>query len=385
MATSDIGRARGTDYFLIRDQLTDAELGLPAPHPRSSSTTRSCPVINDYWERAEFPFELDREAGQARHRRGRHRGLRLPADEPDRRRSDPHGAQPRRRQRRHLPRRALRAGHALDRDARLRGAEAAVAAADGPAGEDRRVRAHRADHGSDSVALESSARRDGDDLGHQRRRSGGSATAPSPTSSWSGPATPPTGKVKGFLVEKGTPGYQASRHRGQGVAARGVERRHRADRLPGPGGEPAARGPVVQGRRPRCSPAPATPWPGRRSGHAVAAYEIALTYAQQRTQFGKPLVGFQMVQEKLVDDARRGHGHAAVLPAAGPAHRGGPVHRHDRGAGQAEQHRARPARSAAPPGRSSAATASCSTTTSCGTWPTWRRSTPTRGQQRSRR
>ena len=35
-------------------------------------------------------------------------------------------------------------------------------------------------------------------------------------------------------------------------------------------------------------------------GHAVAAYEIALTYAQQRTQFGKPLAAFQMIQQKLV-------------------------------------------------------------------------------------
>ena len=35
-------------------------------------------------------------------------------------------------------------------------------------------------------------------------------------------------------------------------------------------------------------------------GHAVAAYEAALSYAKQRKQFGKPLVGFQMVQDQLV-------------------------------------------------------------------------------------
>jgi glutaryl-CoA dehydrogenase len=35
-------------------------------------------------------------------------------------------------------------------------------------------------------------------------------------------------------------------------------------------------------------------------GHAVAAYDAALSYARQRKQFGKPLVGFQIVQEKLV-------------------------------------------------------------------------------------
>jgi glutaryl-CoA dehydrogenase len=34
-------------------------------------------------------------------------------------------------------------------------------------------------------------------------------------------------------------------------------------------------------------------------GHAVAAYEIALDYAKERHQFGRPLAGFQMIQEKL--------------------------------------------------------------------------------------
>ncbi len=35
-------------------------------------------------------------------------------------------------------------------------------------------------------------------------------------------------------------------------------------------------------------------------GHATAAYEIAAQYCAERTQFGKPLVSFQIVQDKLV-------------------------------------------------------------------------------------
>jgi glutaryl-CoA dehydrogenase len=35
-------------------------------------------------------------------------------------------------------------------------------------------------------------------------------------------------------------------------------------------------------------------------GHAVAAYDAALTYVQTREQFGRPLASFQIVQEKLV-------------------------------------------------------------------------------------
>jgi glutaryl-CoA dehydrogenase len=35
-------------------------------------------------------------------------------------------------------------------------------------------------------------------------------------------------------------------------------------------------------------------------GHATAAYEAAVAYCRQRQQFGKPLVSFQIVQDKLV-------------------------------------------------------------------------------------
>ena len=35
-------------------------------------------------------------------------------------------------------------------------------------------------------------------------------------------------------------------------------------------------------------------------GHAVAGYDAALTYAKRRHQFGKPLVSFQLIQDRLV-------------------------------------------------------------------------------------
>ena len=37
------------------------------------------------------------------------------------------------------------------------------------------------------------------------------------------------------------------------------------------------------------------------AGHAVAAYEAALTYAGHREQFGKPIGGYQLVQNKLAN------------------------------------------------------------------------------------
>lgn len=36
-------------------------------------------------------------------------------------------------------------------------------------------------------------------------------------------------------------------------------------------------------------------------GEAIACYEIALAYAQDRAQFGKPIAGFQLIQAKLVE------------------------------------------------------------------------------------
>jgi glutaryl-CoA dehydrogenase len=34
-------------------------------------------------------------------------------------------------------------------------------------------------------------------------------------------------------------------------------------------------------------------------GHATACYEASLAYAKQRQQFGRPLAGFQLIQERL--------------------------------------------------------------------------------------
>jgi hypothetical protein len=53
----DIGLARETDYFLMKDQLTEDELGL-LYKVRKFAETEILPVAGSYWERDEFPFEL---------------------------------------------------------------------------------------------------------------------------------------------------------------------------------------------------------------------------------------------------------------------------------------------------------------------------------------
>ena len=221
-----IGEALGTDYFGLREPFTPQQEDY-LTRTRAFVDTEVLPVINDYWERAEFPFALiEKMAGLGIIGDGIE-GYGCPPMDPTVGRADQHGAQPRRRQPGHLPRRAGRAGDAVDRKCRLRGAEAALAAADGPAGEDRRVRADRTGHGSDSVAA--------GDRGPPRRgvlringaQEAGSATGASPTSWSCGRATPRT-CGQGIPGREGHPGLRrATVIDGQGVAARGVAGRHR--------------------------------------------------------------------------------------------------------------------------------------------------------------
>jgi glutaryl-CoA dehydrogenase len=105
--------------------------------------------------------------------------------------------------------------------------------------------------------------------------------------------------VKGFLVEKGSPGYHPQRIDGKG-SLRSVWQAEitltdlhvpEENRLPGAQSFKDA-GRVLAGTRNSVA------WAAL--GHATAAYEIAAAYAAQRVQFGKPLVSFQIVQDKLV-------------------------------------------------------------------------------------
>jgi glutaryl-CoA dehydrogenase len=58
-----IGRALGTDYFQIRDELTEHETAY-LYRTRAFVEAEVLPVIGDYWERAEFPWELARRLGE---------------------------------------------------------------------------------------------------------------------------------------------------------------------------------------------------------------------------------------------------------------------------------------------------------------------------------
>jgi glutaryl-CoA dehydrogenase len=150
-------------------------------------------------------------------------------------------------------------------------------------------------HGSDSVALETTARRDGDSFvldGAKRWIGNGSIS--DVTIVWARDVE--DGQVKGFLVETAQSGYNAVTLGGKG-AARAIWQAQitlegaRGEWLPGTHSFKDA-GRVLVTTRATCA------WGAL--GHAVAAYDAALTYAKQRVQFGKPLASFQLVQDRLV-------------------------------------------------------------------------------------
>jgi glutaryl-CoA dehydrogenase len=131
-----IGRSRGTDFFRIADQLTAEERGYWRT-ARDFVDDEVLPVINDYWERAEFPRPLVEKLGK----------LGIVGDG-----IQGYGCPPMSPIATGLIHMELNRGdgsigtfvgvQAVDRDARLGGTERAVAAANGTAEQDRRLRPH---------------------------------------------------------------------------------------------------------------------------------------------------------------------------------------------------------------------------------------------------
>jgi glutaryl-CoA dehydrogenase len=161
------------------------------------------------------------------------------------------------------------------------------------------------DHGSDSVSLETEARLvTGSDGGDEWVLNGakkwiGNGASGGITFVWARvPTDDGRGTVQCFLVPQDTPGYDGRPILGK-ASLRAIHQAHITltdVRLPADAVLPGARtfkdaSTVLYATRSGVA------WSAL--GHATACYESALSYARERVQFGKPLVGFQMVQERL--------------------------------------------------------------------------------------
>jgi glutaryl-CoA dehydrogenase len=293
-----IAESRGTDYFLMRSQLSAEETAL-LDKVRNFGHAEILPIVSDYWERGEFPFELvpklrelgivgdtmqgygttpmtavgqgliSYELGRIDGSIGTFMGVHVNL--------------------------AMQSIYMLGSDEQKERWLPAMAALD-------RIGAFaltEPDHGSDSVGLETTAQRDGDTwIINGRKRWPGNAVWCDIVVVFARDVA--DGKVKAFVVEKDDPGYSATKIE-QKVALRMVQNadivldnvRVNEDRRLQNCKSFADVAKVLMGTRNMVA------WSS--TGHALAAYEIALTYAQRRTQFGKPIAKTQLIQATLVE------------------------------------------------------------------------------------
>src|ERR1700722_7014443 len=289
----DIGLARETDYYLMTEQLTKDELEL-LYRVRKFAETEILPVVNPYWERGDFPFELVPKIAAQN----------IVGDT-----MEGYGT---------TPMSAVGSGLLAYELSRIDGSIATFFAVHvGLAmqsiyqlgSEEQRQRwlpsmatmekigafaLTEPENGSDSVILEASARREGTEwVINGRKRWPGNAV-------WCDiivvfARDEEDGQVKAFVVEKDDPGYQATKIAGK-MALRIVQNadivldnvRLNDDRRLVNCRSFADVAKVLMGNRKL----------GARSstGHSVPAYELALTYAQRGVQFGKPIAKMQLVQ-----------------------------------------------------------------------------------------
>ncbi|MEA2270303.1 MAG: glutaryl-CoA dehydrogenase [Solirubrobacteraceae bacterium] len=291
-------RATGSspsDLYFVEELLTDDEREI-RDRLRAFCDREVVPIINDYWERAEFPFELVPKIAELRLAGGTIEGYDCPGMS------------------------AVAAGLVSMEWARADGSVAtffgvhsnlAMQSIAALGSEEQRERwlppmagleavgafaLTEPEHGSDAVLLETTARRDGDErVLDGRKRWIGNASFADVVIVW---ARGEDGKVGGYLVEKGTPGFTARVMTGKtalravwqaDITLEGV-RVPEANRLPGCRSFGDVAGVLTQTRY-------TVAW--RALGVALGAYEAALRYAKERSQFGRPIAAYQLVQDKL--------------------------------------------------------------------------------------
>jgi glutaryl-CoA dehydrogenase len=290
-----LGGPEHTDYYLLHEELTDEQRGL-CRRVRRFMDEEVIPIINPYWERAEFPHELIPKLAELGIMGFQIQGYGCPGMS------------------------NVAAGMVILELARgdlsmstFSGVHSALAMTSiallGSEEQKQRFLPPMARlekigafgltepaHGTDVVKLESTARRDGDSYvlnGYKRWI--GNATFADYVIIW---ARGDDGHVGGYIVEKGTPGFDARVIAGK-TALRCVQnaqisltdvRVPAGNRLAGSKTFRDTESVLLASRF-------CVAW--ESIGAAIAGYETALAYARQRRQFGVPLAAFQLIQYRL--------------------------------------------------------------------------------------
>jgi glutaryl-CoA dehydrogenase len=290
-----------TDLYLL-DELVDDDTRALATRVRGFVDVELLPIINRYWDAAEFPFELVPKIAQLGIIGTTIEGYGCPGLSPlasglatvEMARGDGSintfiGVQ---------------SGLTMGSIARLGSEEQKQRWLPGMAALDLigAFALTEPGHGSDSVALETSVRRDGDEwVLNGAKRWIGNASIADVIVVWA--RDEGDGQVKAIVVEKqddGTypAGYETELITGK-IGKRAIWQPDvtlRDVRVP-------LENRLEHAESFRDASAVLTATRGGAAweslGHAIAAYEIALGYARERVQFGKPIASFQLVQHKL--------------------------------------------------------------------------------------
>ena len=292
---ADVTRSLGTDYYLIEELLTDEEREV-RDKVRAFADREVIPIINEYWNKEAFPFELIPKIAELNIAGGTIKGYGCPGMS--------HVAA------------GLMAVEMARGDGSLNTffgvhsglAMTSVAMLGSEEQKERWLPAMarmekigafgltEAKHGSDSVRLETRARREGDEyvIDGEKRWIGNATFADVTIIS----ARDDEDEVSGYLIEKGTPGFSTELITGK-MGKRAVwqpDIRLEGVRVPS---ENRLAGANTFKDTARVLTATRAMVAWECIGHAVASYEAALTYAKEREQFGKPIASFQLIQGKL--------------------------------------------------------------------------------------
>lgn len=297
----DLAMSRGTDFYGLDELLTDRELAM-RDRVRAWCDTEVAPAAAGYWERAEFPVELAKGYGRLGIAGASIVGDGCPGVSflaegviaAELARGDGSIA----------TLNAVHSGLAMTTIAMLGSAEQraqylprmATCSVLGA------FALTEPNHGSDVVSLETRAHRDGDEwvLSGQKRWIG-NGTVADIVVVW---ARDDDNQVGAFVVEhpdgaaNPVPGYRARRIVGK-AANRGVwQAQIRLDEVRIPLDARLEKARTWEDTNYVLAKSRQTvAW--EAMGHAIAAYEAAVTYSLRREQFGRPLARFQLVQDKL--------------------------------------------------------------------------------------
>ena len=300
---ADVTRSLGTDYYLIDELLTDEEREV-RDKVRAFSDREVIPIINEYWEKAEFPFELVPKLAELNIAGGPIEGYGCPGMS------------------------HVAAGLCAIELSRGDGSfntfygvhsGLAMGTIDICGSEEQKEKWLPAmarlekigawgltepDHGSDSVMLETTARRDGDEwVINGKKRWIGNASFADIVIIWARDVE--DGQVKGFVLEKDENGEMPEGYSTEIIKGKMGKRAVWQPDIYLEDVRTPARNKLEDANSFKDTNKVLTATRGgvawEAIGHAIASYEAAVQYAKERVQFGKPIASFQLIQNKLAN------------------------------------------------------------------------------------